>query len=89
MTRRSTVAERHFVVVEDIPFGGVLAYTRGQTITADAVEANGWHDHVAAAGTKAAAEVQADITGRDVSEFTTTRSAKSSSSDSAGAEQKG
>jgi hypothetical protein len=89
MTRRITVAERQFVVVENIPHGGVLAYTRGQTITEQAVNDNGWHDHVAAAGTKAAAEVQAEITGRDVAEFVTTRSAKSTGSDSAGAEQKG
>lgn len=84
------MAERQFVVVEDIPHGGVLAYTRGQTITAEAVEANGWQDHVAAVGTKSAAEVQADITGRDPAEFQTiTRSAKSLSSDSASTEQKG
>jgi hypothetical protein len=84
------VAERHFVVVEDIPFGGVLAYTRGQTITEQAVSDHSWQDYVAAQGTKAAAEVQAEVSGRDVAEFTTTRSAKSSSSDSATAtEQKG
>lgn len=83
------MAERHFVVVENIPHGGVLAYTRGQTITEQAVVDNGWQDFVAAPGTKAAAEVQAEITGRDAGEFTTTRSAKSTSSDSAGAEQKG
>jgi hypothetical protein len=84
------VAERTFVVTENIPFGGVLAYTRGQTITEQAVNDNGWQDYVAAAGTKAAAEVQAELTGRDVAEFTTTRSAKSTSSDSAGTtEQKG
>ncbi len=83
------MAERHFIAVEDIPLGGVLAYTRGQTITEQAVNDNGWHDSVAAAGTKAAAEVQAEITGRDVAEFqTTTRSAKSSS-DGASTEQKG
>jgi hypothetical protein len=72
MTRRSTVAERHFVVTDDISVGGVLAYTRGQTITEQAVNDNSWQDYVAAAGTKAAAEVQAEITGRDVSEFQTT-----------------
>lgn len=71
------MAERHLVVTEDIPVGGVLAYSRGQTITEQAVTDNGWQDYVAAAGTKAAAEVQAEITGRDVSEFQTSRSAKS------------
>lgn len=74
MTQEGTVAERQFVVTEDIPHGGVLAYTRGQTITEQAVNDNGWQDHVAAVGTKAAAEVQAAITGRDVSEFQTTGS---------------
>lgn len=86
------MAERTFVVHTDIPFGGVLAYTRGQTITEQAVTDNDWQDYVAAAGTKVAAEVQADITGRDVAEFTATRgSAKSASSDSAisTTEQKG
>ena len=79
-----------YIAKSDIPWGGVLAYSRGQTVTAEAVEANGWQDYVAAAGTKAAAEVQADITGRDPAEFQTTmRSAKSTSSDSASTEQKG
>lgn len=73
------MAERQFVVVEDIPVGGVLAYTRGQTITEQAVNDNGWQDHVAVAGTKAAAEVQAEITGRDASEFQTTASRSSGS----------
>lgn len=72
------MAERHFVVTEDIPVGGVLAYSRGQTITEQAVTDNGWQDSVAAVGTKAAAEVQAELTGRDVSEFqTSTRRASS------------
>jgi xanthine dehydrogenase iron-sulfur cluster and FAD-binding subunit A len=87
------VAERTFVAHTDIPFGGVLAYSRGQTVTEQAVTDNDWQDYVHATGTKAAAEVQAEITGRDVSEFqtTSTRSAaKSTSSDSATAtEQKG
>ena len=84
------MAERHLVVVKDIPHGGVLAYTRGQSITEQAVTDNGWHDFVAAPGTRAAAEVHAAITGRDVADFTTTRSAKSTGSDSAAAtEQKG
>ncbi len=80
------MAERQFVVVQDIAHGGVLAYTRGQTITEQAVKDNGWDDHVAAAGTKAAAEVQAEITGRDVSEFQTTSGGGRTA---AGAEQKG
>ena len=81
------MAERLFVVLEDIPWGGVLAYTRGQTITEQIVNEHGWQDQVAAIGTKAAAEVQADITGRDASEFQTT--ASRSSAASAGAKQEG
>lgn len=73
------MAERQFVVTSDIPFGGVLAYTRGQTITEQAVKDNGWDDFVAVAGTKAAAEVQAEITGRDVAEFVTTSTRSTSS----------
>lgn len=86
------MAERHFVVVENISRGGVLAYTRGQVITDEQVVTdNGWEGLVAAKGTKAAAEVQAEVSGLDVAEFITTRaSAKSTSSDSATAtEQKG
>ena len=78
------MAERQLVVIENIPFGGVLAYTRGQTISEQAVADNGWQDHVDAVGTKAAAEVQAEITGRDVAEFTT-----SSRSAAASTEKKG
>lgn len=78
------MAERHFLVVKDIAPSGVLAYTEGQTITEQAVNDNGWQDHVAALGTKAAAEVQAKITGRPVEDFQTTGTrAKSSGSDSA------
>jgi hypothetical protein len=62
-----------FIAKSNIPWGegGVLAYTRGQTVEADAVKANGWQDYVVADGTKEAAEVKADITGRPVSDFET------------------
>lgn len=85
------MAERHLVVVENIPFGGVLAYTKGQTITEQAVNDNGWQDYVAAAGTKAAAEVQAAVTGRDAAEFQTTgtRSAKNADSSTSTKTQEG
>lgn len=69
------MAERRFVVVNDIPHGGVLAHTRGQIITdEEAIERNGWQDYVAPAGSKAAAEVQAAITGRPVADFQTATS---------------
>lgn len=58
-----------FVAREDIPWGGVLAYTRGQTIEADAVKDNGWEDRVVGENTKEAREIKAEITGRPISDF--------------------
>lgn len=87
------MAERHFVALEDIRVGEVLAYSRGQTVTEQAVTENEWQDSVAAIGTKAAAEVQAEISGRDVSDFQTksggTSASRSTSAASADTEQKG
>lgn len=82
-----------FIAKENIPWGGVLAYARGQRVEADVVDANGWQDLVAGENTKEGREIKADVSGRPVSDFEMTsiaRSAKSSSSDSAtGTEQKG
>lgn len=58
-----------FVAREDIPFGGVLAYTRGQTVEPDAVEANGWQDYVVGENTQEAREIRAEITGRPAEDF--------------------
>lgn len=58
----------HFIARENIPFGGVLAYTRGQRVEADAVKANGWDDLVVGENTKEARAIHADITGRPVDE---------------------
>ncbi|HEX2550889.1 MAG TPA: hypothetical protein VHK64_04785 [Nocardioidaceae bacterium] len=70
------MADRRFVVKENIPVAGVWAYTRGQVITdADAIERNGWQDYVVGEDTKEAREIKADITGRDVSDFDTKTSA--------------
>jgi hypothetical protein len=63
-----------YVAKEDIPVtpGGVLAYTRGQTVEADAVEAHPeWKDFVVTQGSKEARQIQADITGRPVEDFDT------------------
>jgi hypothetical protein len=65
------VADRRFVVSENIPVGGVWAYTRGQSIDADAVAANGWEDYVVSAGSKEAREIHAEITGRPAEDFDT------------------
>lgn len=73
------------IVKTDIPVGGVLAYTRGQTIDTDAVEANGWADHVVGENTKEAAEIKAEITGRPVEDFYT----KPTSRSAAGTKQEG
>lgn len=83
-----------FIAKQDIPWGGVNAYTRGQRIEADVVEAQGWQDFVAGENTKEGRQIKADVSGRPVSDFETTgtpaRSAKSPGSDSAtGTEQKG
>lgn len=42
------------VVTSDIPFGSAYAYRRGDKITKEAVEANGWQDYVKSANTKEA-----------------------------------
>ncbi len=80
------MADRRFVVKENIPVAGVWAYTRGQVITdADAIERNGWHDYVVGEDTKEAREIKADITGRPAADFETKPAAASPAS----AEKKG
>jgi hypothetical protein len=64
-----------FIAKDNIPVGGVLAYTRGQRVTADAVKANDWQDLVVGEGTKEAREIAAEITGRPVEDFDTKTSA--------------
>lgn len=56
------------IVKENIPAGGVWAYTRGQTIESDAVKANGWEDFVVGEGTKEARQIIAEITGDPIVE---------------------
>ncbi|GAA3781153.1 hypothetical protein [Micromonospora maritima] len=70
-----------FVATSDIEFGepgrGVYAFRKGQTVPADLVESNGWQDYVSGAGTKAAQQATADVTG-DSSPAKATTVAKSS-----------
>ena len=48
------MSEPKYLVVEtDIPFGSVYAYRRGDLITEDAVNTNGWQDYVVSRNTKA------------------------------------
>jgi hypothetical protein len=57
-------AVTRYVARDDIPFGGVLAYTRGQRVDAAAVEAHPeWKDLVVGEGTKEARQILAEITG--------------------------
>lgn len=66
------MTDRRFVVKENIPVGGVLAFTRGQVITdADVVERNGWQDFVVGDGTKEAREIKAEMSGQPVGDFET------------------
>lgn len=70
-----------YVAKNDIPWGGVLAYTRGQRVEADAVKANGWEDYVVGETTKEAKQIIAEITGQPVEDpdpKTTSRPAASS-----------
>lgn len=80
-----------FIAREDIPVGEVKAYTRGQRVEADAVEANGWSELVVGENTKEAREIKAELTGRDPSDFETKSATASnrSAAPAAGAEQKG
>ncbi len=86
-----TVADRRFVADTDIFIGTARAYTRGQAVQADAVEANGWEDYVVAENSKEARQIKAEITGRDPADFETKTSSTSAgtSSRAAGTEQKG
>lgn len=55
------------VVTADIPFGdpgrGVFAYRVGDTVSPEAVKANGWEDYVASPSTKAGQQAVATATG--------------------------
>jgi hypothetical protein len=54
----------YVIAKSDIPVGGVLAYTRGQKVDAEAVKANGWEDYVVGENTKEARAIIAEITGQ-------------------------
>jgi hypothetical protein len=57
------------VAKENIPWSGVLAYTRGQYVEADIVEQHGWQDYVVGENTKEGREIKADVSGRPVEDF--------------------
>jgi hypothetical protein len=67
-----------FIAKDNIPWGGVLAYTRGQRVEADAVKANGWEDLVVGEDTKEARGIKAEISGRPVEDFETKTTSTSS-----------
>jgi hypothetical protein len=57
------MSEEYLTVIEDIPFGNVFAYRKGDRITKAAVEENKWQDYVSGPTTKAAKTAVADATG--------------------------
>lgn len=57
-----------YVARENIPAGGVWAYTRGQAVEADAVKANGWEEYVVGENTKEARRIHAEILGEPFDE---------------------
>lgn len=57
------MSDEYLQVTEDIPFGAVFAYRKGDRITKEAVEENGWQDYVAAPSSKAAKTAVAEATG--------------------------
>jgi hypothetical protein len=80
-----------YIAKENIPVGGVLAYTRGQRVEADAVKANGWEDLVVAEGTKDARQIHQEL-GHPVDDAepkSTSSEASKSSRASAKNEQEG
>lgn len=57
------MSEEYLTVVEDIPFGAVYAYRKGDRVTKDAVEQNGWQDYVAGPSSKTAKAAVAEASG--------------------------
>ena len=74
----------NFVARDDIPWGGVFAFTRGQVVPAEVVKEHGWDDLVVGENTKEAREIKADVSGQPLSSFeaTTTTSRAAAKSDS-------
>lgn len=65
-----------FVATSDIPFGdpgrGVYAFRKGDRVSAELVEENGWQDFVSGAGTKAGQQAVTEVTGDSGTDTTTT-----------------
>lgn len=61
-----------YIARDNIPFGGVLAYTKGQRVEADALEAHPeWRDLVVGEGAKEARQIMADVTGETLADSDT------------------
>lgn len=60
------------IAKSDIPWGGVLAFTRGQAVPAEVVKEHGWDDYVVGENTKEAREIKADVSGQPLASFETT-----------------
>jgi hypothetical protein len=59
------VSEKYLTVTQDIPFGTVFAYRKGDKVAESAVEANGWQDYVASPTSKAAKEAASAASGEE------------------------
>jgi hypothetical protein len=57
------MSDEYVTVVEDIPFGNVFAYRKGDRIAKEAVEQNIWQDYVSGPATKTAKNAVAEATG--------------------------
>lgn len=60
-----------FIAKDNIPWGGVLAYSRGQRVEADIVKEHGWDDLVVGENTKEGREIKAEVSGQPVADFET------------------
>lgn len=74
------------LVKQDIRMGnGALAYTRGQKIHVDAVDANDWGDYVVGEDTQEARSILTDLTGETFDEpVKQTRSSRTASTTDSG-----
>lgn len=59
----------NYIAKSDIPWGGVLAFTRGQIVPAEAVETHGLQDYVVGENTKEGRQLKADVSGQPLSTF--------------------
>ena len=59
------MSDEYLTVTEDIPWGSVFAYRKGDRITKEAVEANDWQDYVSTPSSKTAKAAVAEATKKE------------------------